>query len=153
METQDIFIHIANPIPRDQKNLIYHKKEYPIDFELLKKNCGYFYNNQKQFEEITDIYLLNGDEEAISLTDESVESFIKICQNEKCQIKLSNIIPLQYLSYKYDFQALKAVTDELITKYSKELLFEKLLFNNKKDSQKNSFFLIQKVKKNIFQNI
>lgn len=140
METQDIFIHIANPIPRDQKNFIYHKKEYPIDFELLKKNCGYFYNNQKQFEEITDICLLNGDEEAISLTDESVESFIKICQNEKCQIKLSNIIPLQYLSYKYDFQALKTVTDELITKYSKELLFEKLLFNNKKDSKKKLVF-------------
>ena len=139
METQDIFIHIANPIPRDQKNFIYHKKEYPIDFELLK-NCGYFYNNQKQFEEITDICLLNGDEEAISLTDESVESFIKICQNEKCQIKLSNIIPLQYLSYKYDFQALKTVTDELITKYSKELLFEKLLFNNKKDSKKKLVF-------------
>ena len=119
MEAQDLFIHIANPIPREQKNFIYHKKKYPIDFELLKKNCGYFYNNQKQFEEITDIYLLNGDEEAISLTDESVESFIKICLNEKCQIKLSNIIPLQYLSYKYDFQALKAVTDELITKYSK----------------------------------
>lgn len=45
------------------------------------------------------------------------------------------LLQLQYLSYKYEYPELKQITDKLVIKYSKELLFNKFLFiENKKEN-------------------
>ena len=127
--SSDISFHITKQTNRNMKYFIYREKKYPINFNLLINNCNYFYRNRKQYKDIEDIKLLNDDEERIILSDEAIQAFISTCQNEKCQIKLSSIIPLHYLSYKFEYPELQAITDKYIEDHSDELVIQTLLFN------------------------
>lgn len=156
MEVSNIIIEIKEQAFKTQKYFVYNKKRYPVNYNMLKSNCAYFINNGKIFEEVEDIDLLNEEEEksGITLTEESINSFIKICQNESCPINLTLVIPLQYLSYKYEFPELKRITDGLVAQYSKELLFEKLSFSKKKgncyiDTSNEEEFLSKHIKEYI----
>lgn len=140
MEDRFLSVHISKQTVQKLKYFVYQNKKYPINFDSLKNNCTYFYQNRKEFRDVVNINLINEDEKEIQLTEESIKSFISICQNEDCQISLSSVIPLQYLAYKFDFPELKEITDNFVTKHSKELLFEKLLFNNKENQNDDQHF-------------
>ena len=155
MEKPNLLIEIKEQTIKNPKYFVYNKKRYPINFTLLKFNCTYFYNNKKIFKDAEDIHLLSEEKKGgIAFTEDSINSFIKICQNESCPIDLSSVIPLQYLSYKYDFPALKKITDGFEAKYSKELLFEKLSFAKIKgncyiDTSNEEKFLSKNIKEYI----
>lgn len=132
MKSHNLLINIKKPTVQNQKYFVYQNKKYTINFDLLKQNCTYFYQNQNEFCDKDNINLIEEDEIGIILTEESIHSFIAACQNESSEVSPSSVFPLQYLSYKYDYPALKAITDDFIATYSQELIFEKLLFNNDK---------------------
>lgn len=116
---------------QNPKYFVFEKKRYLIDFDLLKQKCTYFYQNQDKFINEDDINIFEEDEE-FPLTEESIRLFIMLCQNEVTVISLDSVIPLQYLSYKYEYLELKKITDEFIIKYPKDLIFKKLLLEKKK---------------------
>ncbi|KAK8870941.1 hypothetical protein M9Y10_008854 [Tritrichomonas musculus] len=137
---KNISFRIDTQTNQSIKYFVYKNKKYPVNFDLLKKNCNYFYQNRKQFKDIDDIVLVNEeDERDIELTEDSITAFISNCQNDNCQICLSSVIPLNYLACKYDYPALKNYTDNLIRENSNELIFQKLLF--KIDESKNEEFI------------
>ena len=146
MEAQNnasFLFHIKKQPLRNKKYFIYHNKEYPIDYDLLKKNSNYFFNNQAQFEDSQYIELVDEKEEYINFSDESIQAFISCCQNEPCSIHSSSVIPLQYLANKYEFSELIEVTEKFISQHSSELVFPTLLFKiskNKSNFQKKRIF-------------
>ena len=124
-----ISFHVDTKKIQNKKQLVYKDKKYPIDFDLLKKNSGYFYRNRKLFRDIDQIMLFNDTNESqINISEETVQAFIALCSNEPCQIDLLDVIPLQYLSYKYEFAELISITDKFIEEHSDELVFPSILF-------------------------
>lgn len=119
---------------RNEKYFIYKSKKYPVDFDLLKKNSYYFYQNRKQFKNIDLINI--ADENQIDLPEEAILAFISSCQNESFQISPSFAIPLQYLSYKYNFPDLTRITDQYIKEHQNELLFDSLFFKTSQTGEK-----------------
>ena len=127
----DLSFHVDQQDFKNIKYFIYKKKQYPIDFDKLKKNSRYFYQNRKLFKQITDIIILDDvDDKLISIQEETIQAFIASCQNEPCKIHLSDVIPLQYLSYKYEFPKLISITENFIQEHSDKLVFHSILFKS-----------------------
>lgn len=132
--------HITKQQVRNKKCFVYHNKEYPIDYDILKKNSNYIFNNQEKFENTQYIELINEEEENIRISDESIQAFILSCQNKPSTINKSSIISLQYLAYKFEFVELIEVTDKYISQHSNELIFPTLLFKiSQKYENKKTF--------------
>lgn len=126
----DLMFQIPNKTNRNQKYFLHKEKKYPIDFNLLKQNSNYFYENRKQYKFIDIINLLSNDEEnQIDITDESIKFFISCCQNQPSRIDLSTVFPVNYLSKKYDFPELTSITEQFIEQHSSELVFQLIQFN------------------------
>lgn len=142
-----ISFHVVQPEIQNIKYFVFKDEKYPVDFDKLKKNSKYFYRNQKQFKQIYDVSILDeADEKLITISDKAIQAFISSCQNEPAQINLSDVIPLQYLSYKYEFPNLISVTEKCIQENSDKLIFQSLLFklslrpNSKTFSIPTNFF-------------
>ena len=142
--------HVKTQIIRNKKYFVYHHKEYPVDFGLLKKNSNYFYKNRNQYQEEQYIEIIKEEEEYVKLSDESIQSFICSCQNEPCTIKKSSVIPLQYLAHKYEFAELIEITDTFIEEHSDNLFFKIYKMNEKIAIV---HFSTHQKKKKLFQNI
>lgn len=147
--------HVGNTIIQNTKYFIYKDKKYPIDFDLLKKNSQFFYRYEKQFTHVNEIDLLNGTDEALlDIPEEAIQAFITSCCNQPCKIQLSDVIPLQYLSHKFEFIELIKITDKYFEEYSNNLVLPSILFklkigpNNQRKSELNkippNFFNIEK---------
>ncbi|KAK8889000.1 hypothetical protein M9Y10_033742 [Tritrichomonas musculus] len=132
MTEQRLPIHIDKQTVQNPKYFVYKNKKYQVNFDLLKQNCTYFYKNQAKYLEKDDINIFDDDEEEFPLEEDSINSFIKICHNEYTDISILSVIHLQYLSYKYEYPALKEITNEYITKYPQELIFKRFSFKKKK---------------------
>ena len=148
--------HIKKQEIRDKRYFIYHSKEYPVDFDLLKKNSDYFYKNKKKFKGREYIELINEKEEYVKLNDESIQAFISSIQNEPCSIENSSIIPLQYLAHKYEFNELIRYTDQYIADHSEELVFATLSFKSDEMDEKennDTFFDSSKEERIISNNL
>ena len=76
-------IPATNQVIRNQKYFVYHDKQYPVNFDLLKVNSNYFYKNQDQYQNEQYINLLDEKEEFIKLSDDSINAFIPSCHNER----------------------------------------------------------------------
>lgn len=71
---------------RTSKYFVYKDQRYEVDFDKLKKNCRYIYQNRKLYKDEENINLLNEEDENIELTEEAIKGFISICENKKCEI-------------------------------------------------------------------
>ena len=81
MKKAKISFKIDKKTVRNTKSFIYRGKLYPFDFELLKQNSNYFYNNRQILENVDPINIINDDEEnMIDISDATIASFIKCCQ-------------------------------------------------------------------------
>ena len=128
----ELSFHVSKQEIKNMKYFILDNQKYPIDFDLLKKNCNYFYRNRRQFKFIDEINILNNSyESSLNISEETIQVFILSCRNEPCQIHLSNLIPLQYLSFKFEFTQLIKITEQFIEEHSNELIFHSILFKLK----------------------
>lgn len=118
-------IHSIKPLIRANKNFVYKDKKYPIDFSLIKKNSNYFYNNRDQYKMVEDIQL---SDDFISITEDSIRSFISSCQNEPFEINDSNVFSLHQLSTKYDVPCVISLTEEYIKDHNKSLVFQSIQY-------------------------
>ena len=98
MKALSLLVNINKQTVQNPKYLVYKKKKYQINFDLLKQNCTYFYRNQDKFIDEDDINIFEEDEEEFPLTEESINLFIMICQNEATEISFDSVTRLQYLS-------------------------------------------------------
>lgn len=146
MESQNddnFSFHIKKQAVRNKKYFVYDHKEYPVDFDFLKKNSNYFFDNQDKYQNEQYINLIDESEPQIKLSEESIRAFISSCQNEPCTIRKSSVLPLQYLAHKFEFDELIQVTNQFIAQHSKELIFPTLffkLFEGKEKLKQNPFF-------------
>ena len=131
---------IVKPKVRNQKFFVYKNKKYPFDFDLLIKNSNYFYQYRQQYEEIEDIELLSDTKDEYNFPEESIEAFVNCCQNKQCEIESTSIFSLQYLSSKYEYPEIIAITNEFIKEHSDELVYELLIKTIQiKTKEENSF--------------
>ena len=121
------------PRIRCDKNFVYNRKKYPIDFSLIQNNSNYFYNNRMKYINSEDIEL----DETIELTDDAIQSFINCCHIEPFQITNSNLFSLNYLSCKYEVPELTKYTQNYISSHDKSLVFQSLDFKKKFDPNKS----------------
>ena len=82
--------------------------------------------NIESFNLLSDI-----EENIIDISEDAINAFISSCQNEKCQINSQDLIPLQYLSNKYDVPQLIKITNDLLSKNYDDLFFQSFLFKTK----------------------
>ena len=142
----DLLFQIKKKTIRNSKKLIYRGKCFEFDFHSFKQNSNYFYQNRQHLKNVDNIKLLNEyEEQHINISDDIIETFISICQNELCSINFSNVIELQFLSYKYQIPQLISITNEYIKKNQKLLVFKSLLFkieySNKYDDKIEKNFI------------
>ena len=115
--------HCIGPMTRNNKNIIYKSKTYPVNFDTIKNNSNYFFQNSKKFQaENIELQI------EIEIPLDTIESFISCCQNKKFKINESNVFHLDYLSKKYDVPELEKITQEYISKSNTDLAFQSLLF-------------------------
>ena len=127
--------HCIKPIARNNKNFVYNGKKYPINFDSIKNNSNYFYNNWEDFKD-EDIEL----QTEIGIEEDTINSFINCCENKKFEVNDLNIFHLDYLSKKYDVPELAKITKEYLSKPNTNLAFQSLLFKYhfKKNQNSNS---------------
>lgn len=136
MMNQEHFNSVKPPIRKD-KNIAYEGKKYPIDFSLLKKYSNYFYKNKHEYK-FTDDIEINPD--GYEISDESLQMFIKFCQNEPFDLNDENVLTLLHLSNQYDVALLSDLANQYISKNQSPLIFRSILFkllNQKPDSNIN----------------
>lgn len=97
--------------------------------------------------------------------EESIEAFVKCCQNKQCEIESTTIFSLQYLSIKYEYPEIIAITNEFIKEHSDELVYESLLFKTRQiKNSKNKyrklvisikyiFYQIKHIDENVIKNL
>ena len=146
-------LHIKEQQIRNKKYFIYRDKEYPVDFDLLKKNSDYFFKFQNEFTNTTNINLIDKEEENdLKFSEDCIRVFISCCHNEECMISKSSVIGLQYLARKYEFQALLKATSKIISEHWTDLLFSSLLFKNYNEQTKIIHFSNHQKKNNLFHH-
>lgn len=123
------------PFVRNQKNIVFKGKKYPIDFDSLIRYSNYYYNHRSEYEKTEDIIFPN---EPIEIDEESFQTFLKICQGEPFNINYSNFFIIRQLSYIYDIPGLKKWIENYIKKNPEITLKASLhnLLNNKNDQIK-----------------
>lgn len=132
LDNIDLTFHIENKNIQNVKFFVIKGKQYPVDFDLLKKNSQYFYRNRKQFAQVNTINLLNStDESLIDIPEGTIQAFAASCCNQPCKIGLSDVIPLQYLSYKFEFIELIKITNKFIEEHWNNLVLPSILFKIK----------------------
>lgn len=113
----------------NKKFFVYRNKKYPFIYDLLKRNSKFFYINRKVYKNIDEIPLLSKEEEKfITISDETIQTFISCCQDEQCKICVKNIIELQYLSKKYDIPQLISITSKYLDDHWRKNALNSLLF-------------------------
>lgn len=122
--TSQIYEQVHNSI----KYFVYKNKKYHFDFSLFKKNSNYFYNNRNLLKNVETINLLNECDDSIEIPEEAIHAFISSCQNEECNISRSIVIPLQFLSYKFEVPQLIEITNEIVRNNFDEIFFQSFLF-------------------------
>lgn len=94
-------------------NLTLSQKSIQIKSLFFKQYSNYFYENQDQYQKLTEIEL---SEEKIEITDDDFQNFISSYQNQKFQISDSNVFEMYQLSSKYNVPSLLKITKEYIEK-------------------------------------
>lgn len=114
------------------KFFAYRGKSFQFDFNIFKENSIYFYENRQSFKDCEKINLLDENEEKIiDLSDKIITTFISLCEGKVCQLDISNVIPLQFLSYKYDVPQLIEATKEFISDDFNQIAVKSILFKSK----------------------
>lgn len=115
----------CKPTLHIDKQIIYNKKPYPIDFSILKKYSFYFYENRKNYKNCNEI---NFSKEDFDVSEESFQNFISFCQIKKYQINNSNVFDLYLLSVRFIVKELNQQTKDYIVKNHSELIFQSIFF-------------------------
>lgn len=140
--------HVIQLQKRTNKNFVYKGQKYQINFNLVKNNSNYFYNNQDPFES-DDIELIDN---SIELSEDAILNFIKCCQNEEFQINDSNVDSLHQLSIQYDVPELKKLTDAYLAE-KEEKIDCKTILSKLKENEKQINDLADAVKSREEKNL
>lgn len=113
------------------KYFVYRNKKFAFNYDLLKQNSITFYENRQIYKNVQFINILSDDEEnAINISDDVIETFIECCQNQQFQINISNIMPLQYLAYKFKVTQLIDISDKYLASNWENLVLQSMLFKS-----------------------
>lgn len=128
---------------------IFDNHKYSFEYNLFKENSNYFEKNLF-LKNLKDINIINEYESnsIITLTEDSINNFIFYCQNQVYKITRENVISLNYLSKKYEVQSLIDETNEYISHYLNDILFQFLLQISNQHSIDD-----QRVEKQILKNL
>lgn len=119
-----------SPTFRELKYFVIRDKRYPFDFDIFNKNSKFFVKNQNQYENVECIELFNESESDIfiNITDKAITDFISLMQNKECQIDISDISYIQYLSKKFEADTLTKSISNLIISNKNQLELDNILF-------------------------
>lgn len=107
---------ILNP----NKIFIYKGENYNVDFDLIQRNCKYFYEHRSEFEQKEKIEIA----EPIDLPVETFQTFLNCSQNQLTYI--DDILGINYLSIKYQNEKLIKFTQDFIEKHNNQLIFQSI---------------------------
>lgn len=102
--------------------LLYKDEKYPIKFVLFQYSSNYFSQNKKELKKKEKIEISTT--ENIELTPEIIHSFINFVELKPITLTNENIIPLHYLSNKYDVPSLKEYASNYISDHQYEIAID-----------------------------
>lgn len=102
--------------------LLYKEVRYPIKFVLFQYSSNYFSQNKKELKKKETIEI--SCTENIELTPEIIKSFIDFVELKPITLTNDNIIPLHYLSNKYEVPSLQEYTSNYISDHQYEIAIE-----------------------------
>ena len=128
--SNNLFAICITPLFDSKKYFIFRDTQYEFDFYLFTKNSNFFYINKDQYEHIKLINLFNEKEinQFQDISDNAIIKFIKLVQNEKCEIDNNELFYIQFLAYKYEVTELSKSISNLITMNNKNLIIDSCLF-------------------------
>lgn len=144
MKASKMSFQITKKTVKNIKTFLYRGKSFEFDFNLFKENSIYCYENRQFYKCNETINLLDGNEEkVIDLSDEVITTFINCCEGNACQIDTSNVIPLQFLSYKYDVLQLIEATDKFISDDFDNIALQSIIFKSQISNTENEKWMIK----------
>lgn len=123
---------MTNCYYRTDKNFVYKGKKYPVDFMILTRFSKFFFDNQEQYNNISDIEI---SEDGIEISEEEIQNFICFCQFKQNEVKIthSNVFSLRHLAIKYEVPILIQSTTDYIMNNNKDLILQSLLYNSQRN--------------------
>ena len=125
MYNLDTSFKCIKPIFQNKKSIIYKGEKFPIDFDAIKKNSQFFYDNRKKYKKMEEIEI---PEEPIDISNKAMQDFISCCSNSPCKLDESNVLPLHILSIRYGVPELTKLTTNFLSKNEKKMVIQSILF-------------------------
>ncbi|KAK8894056.1 hypothetical protein M9Y10_022488 [Tritrichomonas musculus] len=101
------------------KNLIFRRKSYGINFKLFKFYSRFFREN-KFYKEINNLVF----DYPTYISEESFENFVNACQNQEFFITKENACEIKYLSEKFGVDSLTQEIEKFIKKNESTMIIE-----------------------------
>ena len=122
-------------------HFIYSNKKFPIKIDLFKNSSEIFAQNQIDINENKIIQLVDDNlAETFTLSDESIQNFIKYVHRQDTILNNDNVIGINYLAKKYKVNSLIKATEEYINDHHHEILIPIFLINQNNSSFDTSAF-------------
>ena len=133
-------ISIKSP-DNNKKFFVFRDKQFEINFGLFKQNSIFFQKYQNQYENVQYINLFQENEidQFDNISDNAIINFIKLSQNETCQIDNSDIFYIQFLSQKFMVTELSNSIKNIISENYNQLIFESIFFKTRNLDQNENY--------------
>ncbi|KAK8867129.1 hypothetical protein M9Y10_010102 [Tritrichomonas musculus] len=111
----------------DTHYFIYKSKYYPFKINFFKLSSNYFMTQADEICYIKNIDLINEEiGNQLNLQEETIFHFINYVQQKEIPLNNENVIPLHFLSKKYEIEELKEDTAKYISTHHHELALKVL---------------------------
>lgn len=107
------------------KIITYNGEEFKVDFDLIKRNCKYFYEHRSEFDPLETIEI----NDPTNLPPKTFQSFLDCSQNQLTYI--DDILGVNYFSIKYQNAKLLKYTQDCIKNDYNQLIFESILLKSR----------------------
>ena len=126
--------NIQNVIPTTNC-FILNGKSFPFNINLFNCFSNYFISKKTLILPNSNINLLDEDEQYLSISDDSIESFINFCHGSSINVNNENVYPLYKLALKYNVKNLINSLETYINEHCDEIVLQFLLINqDRRDS-------------------
>ncbi|KAK8845928.1 hypothetical protein M9Y10_020863 [Tritrichomonas musculus] len=106
----------------DTHNFVYKNRYYPFKINFFLLSSNYFLKKAEEIQFTKNIDIIDDDiGDQLNFQEDTIICFINYVQQKEVQFDDENVIPLHYLSMKYEIEELREDTTEYISSRQEEL--------------------------------
>lgn len=121
---------IIQNVPPTTNFFLFEDKTFPFNINLFNCHTDYFISKNIQVNPNSTINLLDKEDEYISITHDSIKTFINFCHGKDINIDNDNVISIYRLAQKYMVKNLIEFSTKYITEHRDEIVIPFIIMNH-----------------------